>query len=96
MCSLVVEQTVCCNDMRFRCAAKLEAYLRNATPLMRAALHAVLHVALHAFPMSFSLSYLFFDLSTQKRTQRCVQRDVAFVQRDVALHGLLQYLLHSV
>jgi hypothetical protein len=58
-------------------------------------LHAPLH-AMHAFLMSFSLSNLFFDLSTQKRRQRCVQRDVAFVQRNVALHGLLQCLLHSV
>jgi hypothetical protein len=31
MCSLDVQQTVCCNDMSFRCAAKLAAYLRNAT-----------------------------------------------------------------
>jgi hypothetical protein len=59
-------------------------------------LHAVLHAALHAFLISFSFSNLFFDGSTQKRTQRCVQRDVAFVQRDVTLHGLLQCLLHSV
>jgi hypothetical protein len=56
----------------------------------------VLHASLHAFSMSFSLSNLFFDLSTQKRTQRCVQRDVAFVHHNVALHGLLQCLLHSV
>jgi hypothetical protein len=92
MCSLDVQRTVCCNDMRFQCAAKLAAYLRNATP----ALHAVLHAALHAFSMSFSFSNLFFDLSTQKRTQRYVQRDVVFVQRDIALHGLLQCLLLSV
>jgi hypothetical protein len=52
--------------------------------------------ALHAFLMSFSLSNLFFDLSTQKRRQRCVQRDVAFVQHHMALHGLLPCLLHSV
>jgi hypothetical protein len=32
MCSLDVQRTVCCNDMRFRCAAKPAAYLRNATP----------------------------------------------------------------
>jgi hypothetical protein len=49
------------------------------------ALHAVLHAALHAFSMSFSLSNLFFDLSTQKPTRRCMQRDVAFVQRSAAL-----------
>jgi hypothetical protein len=96
MCSLDVQQTVCCNDMRFQCAAKLAAYLRNATPALHAALHTVLHAALHAFLMSFSFSNLFFDLSTQKRTQRCMQHDVVFVQRDVALHGLLQCLLHSV
>jgi hypothetical protein len=59
-------------------------------------LHAPLHAVLHAFLMSFSLSNLFFDLSTQKRRQRCVQCDVALVQRNVALHGLLQCLLHSV
>jgi hypothetical protein len=96
MCSLDVQRTVCCNDMHFRCAAKLAAYLRNATPALHAALHAVLHAALHAFLMSFSFSNLFLDLSTQKRTQRCVQHYVAFVQRNVALHGLLQWLLHSV
>jgi hypothetical protein len=90
MCSLYVQQTVCCNDMHFLCAAKLAAYLRNATPTLQ----AVLHAALPAFLMSFSFPNLFFDLSTQKRTQRCVQGDVAFVQRDVALHGLLQCLLH--
>jgi hypothetical protein len=49
-------------------------------------LHAALHAVLHAFSMSFSLSNLFFDLSTQKPTQRCMHRDVAFVQRNVALH----------
>jgi hypothetical protein len=32
MCSLYVQQTICCNDMRFQCTAKLVAYLRNATP----------------------------------------------------------------
>jgi hypothetical protein len=45
------------------------------------ALHVALHTVLHAFFMSFSLSNLFFYPSTQKSTQRCVQRDVAFVQR---------------
>jgi hypothetical protein len=60
------------------------------------ALHAMLHAALHAFSMSFSPSNLFFDLSTQKTTQRCMQRDVAFEQRNVALQGLLQCVLHSV
>jgi hypothetical protein len=39
MCSLDVQRTVCSNDMHFQCAAKLAAYLRNATPL-----HAALHV----------------------------------------------------
>jgi hypothetical protein len=52
---------------------------------LHASLHAVLHAVLHAFSMSFSLSNLFFDLSTKKATQRCMQRDVAFVQRNVAL-----------
>jgi hypothetical protein len=56
----------------------------------------VLRAALHAFSMSFSLSNIFFDQTTQKRPQRCVQRDVSFVQRNVTLHGLLQCLLHSV
>jgi hypothetical protein len=60
------------------------------------ALHAMLHAALHAFSMSFSPSNLFFDLSTKKPTQRCMQRDVAFVQRNVALQVLLQCVLHSV
>jgi hypothetical protein len=32
MCSLDVQRTVCCNDMRYWCAAKLAAYLRNTTP----------------------------------------------------------------
>jgi hypothetical protein len=64
--------------------------------LLHAALHAVLHAALHAFSMSLSLSNLVFDLSTQKPTQHCMQRDVAFLQRNLALHGLLQCLLHSV
>jgi hypothetical protein len=45
------------------------------------ALHGALHAVLHAFSMSFSLSNLFFDLSTQKPTQRCMQLDVAFLQR---------------
>jgi hypothetical protein len=63
---------------------------------LHAPLHAVLRAALHAFLMSFSLSNLFFDLTSQKRTQRCVQRDVGIVQRNVTLHGLLQCLLHSV
>jgi hypothetical protein len=49
----------------------------------------VLRAALHAFSMSLSLSNLFFDLTTQKRTQRCVQRDVSFVQCNVTLQGLL-------
>jgi hypothetical protein len=96
MCSLDVQQTVCGNNMCFRCAAKLAAYLRNATTALHAglhpALHVVLHAALHAFLTSFYFSNLFLDLSTQKRMQHCMQRDVAFVQRDVALHGLL----HSV
>jgi hypothetical protein len=88
MCSLDVQQTVCCNDLRFRCAAKLVAYIRNATP--------------RCMPrcMRFRCHFLFptyiFDLTTKKRTLRCVQRDVAFVQRNVTLHGLLQCLLHSV
>jgi hypothetical protein len=56
--------------------------------LLHAVLHTALHTALHAFLMSFSLSNLFFDLSTQKSTQCCVQRDVAFVQRNVALQRL--------
>jgi hypothetical protein len=58
--------------------------------------HVALHTVLHAFFMSFSLSNQFFKPSTQKSTQRFVQHDVAFVQRDVALYGLLQYLLYSV
>jgi hypothetical protein len=33
------------------------------------------------------------DLGTLKRTQRCMQRNVAFMQHDVALHGLLRGLL---
>jgi hypothetical protein len=60
------------------------------------ALHAMLYAAMHAFSMSFSPSNLFFDLSTQKPKQRCMQRDDAFVQRNIALHGLLQCVLHSV
>jgi hypothetical protein len=56
----------------------------------------MLHAALHAFSMSFSASNLFFDLSTQTPTQRCMQRDVAFVQHNVGLHGLLQCVLYSV
>jgi hypothetical protein len=63
---------------------------------LHAPLHAVLRAALHAFSMLFSPSNLFVVLTTQKRTQRCVQRDVAFVQRNVTLHGLMQCLLHSV
>jgi hypothetical protein len=77
------------------CSKTRTLFQKRDTALHRA-LHAVLHAALHAFFMSFSLSNLFFDLSTQKSTQRCMQRDVAFLQRNVALHGLLQCLLHSV
>jgi hypothetical protein len=32
MCSFDVQQTVCCNDMRFWCAAKYVSYLFYATP----------------------------------------------------------------
>jgi hypothetical protein len=76
--------------------SKTRGLSQKSNTALHVPLHAVLHAALHAFLMSFSLSNLFFDLSTQKRRQRCVQRDVAFVQRNVALHGLLQCLLHSV
>jgi hypothetical protein len=76
--------------------SKTRSLSQKCDTALHAVLHAVLHAALHAFSMSFSLSNLFFDLSTQKPTQRCMQRDVAFLQRNVALHGLLQCLLHSV
>jgi hypothetical protein len=77
------------------CSKTRSLSLKRDTAL-HAPLHAALHAALHSLLISFSLSNLFFDLSTQKRTQRCLQRDVAFVQRNVALHGLLQCLLFSV
>jgi hypothetical protein len=63
---------------------------------LHAALYTVLHAALHAFSMSFCLSNLFFLPKNLKRTQRCVQRDVAFLLRNVALHSLLQCLLYLV
>jgi hypothetical protein len=76
--------------------SKTRSLSQKRDTALHAALHAMLHAALHAFSMSFSPFNLFFDLSTQKPTQRCMQRDVAFVQRNVALHGLLQCVLHSV
>jgi hypothetical protein len=60
--------------------------------MLHAALHAVLHAALHAFLMSLSLSNRFFDRVL--KNARCAA--CAFVLCDVALHGLLQCLLHSV
>jgi hypothetical protein len=68
--------------------SKTRRLSQKCNTALHAPLHAVLHTALHAFSMSFSLSKLFFDPSTQKRTQCCVQRDVAFVQRNVALQRL--------
>jgi hypothetical protein len=76
--------------------SKTRSLFQKRNTALHGALHAVLQAALHAFLVSFSLSNLFFDLSTQKPTQRCMQRDVAFLQLNVALHGLLQCLLHSV
>jgi hypothetical protein len=70
--------------------SKTRSLSQKRDTALQATLHAVLHAALPAFSMSFSLSNLFFDLSTQKPTQRCMQCDVAFVQRNIALHGLLQ------
>jgi hypothetical protein len=76
--------------------SKNRSLSQKSNTALHATLHAVLHAALHAFPMAFSISNLFLTLVLKTRTQRCVQRDVVFVQRDVALHGLLQCLLHSV
>jgi hypothetical protein len=76
--------------------SKTRGLSQKSNTALHAPLYAALRAALHAFLMSFSLSNLFFDPTTQKRRQRCLQLDVAFVQRNVALHGLLQSLLHSV
>jgi hypothetical protein len=76
--------------------SKTHSLSQKRDTALHAALHAMLHAAQHAFSMSFSPSTLFFDLSTEKPTQRCMQRDVAFVQRNIALQGLLQCVLHSV
>jgi hypothetical protein len=76
--------------------SKTRSLSQKRDTALHVALHVVLHAALHAFSMSFSLSNQFFDLSTQKPTQCCMQHDVAFLQCNVALHGLLQCLLHSV
>jgi hypothetical protein len=76
--------------------SKTRGLSQKRNTALHAPLHAVLRAALHAFSMLFSLSNLFFDLTSQKRTQICVQRDVSFVQRNVTLHGLLQCLLPSV
>jgi hypothetical protein len=70
--------------------SKICSLSQKRDTVLDAALHSLLHAALHAFLMSFSLSNLFFDLSTQKATQRCMLGDVAFMQRNVAVHGLLQ------
>jgi hypothetical protein len=91
MCSEPSAAVTCVFDVQQNSQTISETRHRAA----RCAAHRAACSAAFIFNVIFSFLPV-FDQSTQKRTHRCVQRDVAFLQRNVALHGLLQCLLHSV
>jgi hypothetical protein len=75
MCRLYLLQTVCCNDLRFRCATKFAAFLWHDTALARSALHStacVFSFQSHFFFLRKS-AYTLSDLRPRKRTERCVR-----------------------
>jgi hypothetical protein len=93
-CVLDVQQAVFCNDMRFLCAADFVAYHSSRTPRCTPRCTP----CCMRFQCFFSLFTLFLTCVLKNAGSAACSRMLRSysVQRDVALLGLLQFLLHSV